>query len=71
MRKLVAEGERVQKDGTTWAGQKKRSVEAVTRKKARRSTGCTMCPSWREVRNQISEGLAKGEQRANKPKEEW
>ena len=42
MRKLVGEGGCVQKNCTRLVGQTKRRVEAVAKKKARRSTDCTI-----------------------------
>ena len=40
-------------------------------RQARRNTGCSSCPAWREVRSQIPEGLAKRGQRAKTSNEVW
>ena len=58
------------KDYTTLVGLTKRIVEAVTKKKARRKHRLYHCPSWKEVRNQIPEGLVKWKQTA-KTKKNW
>ena len=45
-------------DCTTWAGQTKRRIEDVTKKKkARCKHGLYHCTLWKEVRNQIPDRL--------------
>ena len=49
----------------------KRCRGYVIKMQARTSTDCTIGPCWKEVRNQIPEGLWKWEQRAKTSKEDW
>ena len=59
------------KDYTTLIGRTTRSVEDLTKKKARKKHGLHLCPSCREVRNQIPEQLGKREQRDKTSKDNW
>ena len=68
--KQVVEGGWVHKSfyGTGWSDERK--CRGCNRQGTERH-GLYQCPSWKEVRNQIPEGLGTLEQRANTPTEAW
>ena len=59
-RKLVLEKDGRRRNSSTLVGRMKVNVKLVTRKKAQKSAGSTICPEWYEVRREIPDASESG-----------
>ena len=59
------------KDYTSWVGRARTHVEAATKKKARRHTGCTLVSNGGKLETRSQKVWEKLERRAKTSKEDW